>query len=365
MTTAYGKRLADAREVAELTQSALAPLLGVSQAFLSQVEKAERAFATELVAAAAQALKLPESFFRMRPTLLDVPVPTFRKSKQAKATDERRIVRLQREAARVFEWASQESGYFAAQLPDKWKTWSEADVAAALRKSQGISHDGPIPNMTRFLERLGFGVIHTLDVKPAAESAHSGISIPSSHVNRPLISTPTLYRGDAARFTLAHELAHHIWDQDSPIITSTRSPEEVRAHRFASALLLPPHVLRARVTEGLSLNGYLPIKADYGISVGAIIMAAKDARIVSPQRARSLQIQLNSRGWRKEEPVEVPNETPLLFKQALERTAGRERVQVETLTGLPASILTRWTGLEFADNVTSLAEFRRRRYSSS
>ena len=52
------------------------------------------------------------------------------------------------------------------------------------------------------------------------------------------------------------------------------------------------------MSESLNLHGYLPIKATYGISVGAIIMRARDLGILSADRARSLQIQLSSQGWR-------------------------------------------------------------------
>lgn len=163
------------------------------------------------------------------------------------------------------------------------------------------------------------------------------------------------------RFTLGHETAHHIWDQGltSPS-QSTRSAEERRAHAFAGALLLPLPVLKERITPTLNLNGYLPIKAEYGISVGAIIMAAKRAKILTPERARSLQIQLSSRGWRSEEPVQVAPEQPLLFRQALEKITGGSTSSMEALTGLPVEWFERWTGSTFLAPPVDLASWRRR-----
>lgn len=363
MTHPNGRRFLDARELMGLTQAALAAKLGVSQPTVSQIEKAERPLTADLVSRAAQATHLPESFFHIPPNPLDVCVPTFRKSSKAKTIDERRLVRLHREAARVFELASQQSGYHTARLPEDIHTLDEQAAAAAIRTHAGLGPTDPIPNMTRLLERLGFGVIANLDTNRMTVSiAHSGLSIPTTQSQRPLISTPHQYRGDAMRATLGHELGHHIWDQDvTAPSTSTRSPQERRAHTFASALLLPISILQERVTEGLNLNGYLPIKAEYGISVGAIIMSAKNNKIISPARARSLQIQLSARGWRTDEPVDVPAETPILFKQALERITHHDKHTAEALTGLPAPLLERWTNIRLNSTIIDFQTWRQQR----
>lgn len=102
-------------------------------------------------------------------------------------------------------------------------------------------------------------------------------------------------------------------------MTSTKHPIEKRAFKFGSAVLLPEQVVRERVSDTLTLHGYLPIKADYGISVGAIIIRARDLGVISADRARSLQIQLSSQGWRREEPVPVADERPVLLRQAIQK----------------------------------------------
>ena len=64
-------------------------------------------------------------------------------------------------------------------------------------------------------------------------------------------------------------------------------------------------MIRQRVTENLLLHGYMRIKADYGISIAAIIRRAKDLGVITAARYRSLSIQISSQGWRLNEPVEV------------------------------------------------------------
>lgn len=364
MSIPNGRRLLALRELHSITQTQMASTLGISQPSLSQIEKAERPLPAELMAHAADTYRVPPSFFLVPPTVLEISVATFRKSSAAKVSDERRIVRLYREAARAFSAVSQASGYHEFHAPAE-VTDSTAidDAASALRRLGGVASDAPILNMVRFLERLGIGVVTALDAPSTGDApTHSGISIPHPDVTRPLIALPTTGRGDAARFTLAHELAHLLWDQGTTgPSTSTRSPQEKRAHAFAGALLLPTEVLHQRVTDTLNLHGYLPIKAEYGISVGAIIMAAKRANIISADRARSLHIQLSSRGWRNNEPVHVAEERPLLFGQALARATTNPSRSAEDLTGLPTSLLERWTDTELLAPPVQLSAWRNRR----
>lgn len=367
MTAFNGQRLQALRELEGLTQSALAARLGTSQPAIAKIENAERPLRPELTAQACAEFAVPEAFFAVPPSLLDVSFPTFRKRSGARAADERRIVRLGREAARAFEAASLSSGYHEVSLPDDLPTMDPEAAAVALRTDSGIDADAPILNVTRFLERLGFGVVTLLEPRPSIEPpAHVGISIPTLSSTRPVIGLTAAMPGAVMRFTLAHELAHHIWDRSSSQTwSSTRSPEERRAHAFAGALLLPREVIEQRVTETLTLDAYLRIKADYGASVGAIIIRAQRLGCISPHRARSLQIQLSSRGWRRNEPVAAAVERPLLFSQALQRATNLVDHDIETLTGLPVALVHHWIDYQQPPQpvapVLDIAQWRERR----
>ena len=131
--------------------------------------------------------------------------------------------------------------------------------------------------------------------------------------------TPTT-AGDRQRFTIAHELGHlklhryrHVDDERS------REKEE---HRFAGAFLYPREVAEVDISKSLSLNGYARIKARWGIAIQALIQRGRDLRLISPDRHRSLMIQVLSRGWRKHEPVEVGIEEPLLLWRVLSSIYG-------------------------------------------
>lgn len=319
-----GQRLDALRNIHGLTQAELASRLGVSQSFLSHVTRGARPMPAAMAVDACREFMLPATFFTVHPTAPDLGQPTFRKNSRATARDENRIVGLYDEAARLFRGVSEASGYRRGDLPDPADYAHDAElVAEAMRDAVGLGAEDPVPNATRALERLGIGVVDNLDGLDEESRGHTAVSRPSQHNDRPLIALVADVPGAVKRLTLLHEAGHLIFDRELPApIRSSRSPEEKRAYRFAGAFLLPERVVRARVSQSLNLHGYLPIKADYGISVAAIIIRARDLDVITADRARSLQIQLSSQGWRHSEPVAVADEKPLLLGQALRQAYG-------------------------------------------
>lgn len=336
-----GERLVVLRDLRGLTQTDLAEELDVSQGFISHVEKGSRPLPESVAADASAKFRVPLTFFSVGPGPTDLGEHTFRKKSRASTRDERRVKTLFNEAARVFFDTSILSGFKAFDLP---ASSDPEECAEALRAEAGLGPEDPVKNVTRLIERRGIGVITQLD-EPAADVAdHVGISRPAKVNNRPLIAITHHLPGAVQRLTLGHELGHLIFDQDLPApITSIRSPEEVRAFRFGSALLMPERAARRHLSPTLSLHGYLRVKAQYGMSVGALAHRAKDLGIITPERYRSLNIQMSSQGWRTHEPVEVAAEEPRLLAQTLRQALGPDRLgtYVEKL-GLDPTALSRW-----------------------
>ncbi|MDR2381414.1 MAG: ImmA/IrrE family metallo-endopeptidase [Bifidobacteriaceae bacterium] len=268
----------------------------------------------------------------------------------------------------MFARVSEESGYRESLLPDPGEFDGDTVLAAeAVRQVGGISADGPVPNVTRLMERLGVGVLAPLEPGVADEKDHVSMSRPADAKERPLVAMVAACPGDRARLSLAHELGHLIFDRSrAKPIPSTRSPEEKRAYDFASALLVPDAVMRQTVSEALTLHGYLPLKAKYGVSVAALILRARRLGLISEDRARSLHIQRSSQGWRRNEPVPVKNEKTTLLEQCYARAfPGRNNVQVSEATGIMVSLLDDWLpATAVTAVVSSLAEWRARRGGS-
>lgn len=341
-----GQRLTTLRNIYGLTQRDLATRLGVTQSFLSHVTHGARPMPAALVVDACEKFGLPAAFFTVQPTPAELGHVTFRKNSRASARDEARVVGLYGEAARLFYGVSEASGYRAAALPDAADYNHDAErVAEAMRAAAGLGPQDPVPNATRAIERFGIGVVDNLLHLGEEARGHTAVSRPSRYNDRPLVALVAELPGAVKRLTLLHEAGHLIFDRDLPgPVPSTRSPEERRAYKFAGAFLLPQVVVHTRVSESLNLHGYLPIKADYGISVGAIIMRARDLRVISADRARSLQIQLSSQGWRTEEPVPVADEKPLLLGQAIRKVYGKQAIaRAAHATGTAPTWINEWT----------------------
>lgn len=340
-----GARLLALRHMERLTQTDLAIELGVSQAFVSHVEKGLKALPWEVATTAAAQYGLPLEFFTAPPSLTDAGFATFRKSSRATVQDENEVVATFGEAARLFQHASEASGYHALGLEDAREDDVEA-TAQSVRGILGLGDDAAILNATRSVERLGVGVVHDLTPVPEDRHDHAGLSRPNPFVDRPLIATLGPLPGAVARMTVLHELAHLIFDRDrTTAIRGTRALEEKRAFRFAGAMLLPAHIVRRRVTESLTLHGYLPLKAEYGISVGAIIVRAAELGVISRERKRTLMIQMSSNGWRRQEPVPVAHEQAILLRQATVRGVGTTVRSVAHTLGIRFTDVARWTGL--------------------
>lgn len=176
-----GARLVTLRQVEGLTQAALAQKLGVTQAFISHVEKGMKALPRELAASAADKYDLPLEFFTAPPSLTDQGFATFRKSSKATVRDENRVVATFGDAARLFDVVSEASGYRVADLAAA-RDVDEEITARNVRWMLGLGEDEPLLNATRAVERLGVGVIHDLVSLPetSATTLASPARTPSS-----------------------------------------------------------------------------------------------------------------------------------------------------------------------------------------
>jgi transcriptional regulator with XRE-family HTH domain len=275
-TDLRGECLVALREIEGITQAELARTLGVTSAALTHVVKGDRPFPEAWARAASQAYAVPIEFFAVAPTPADSGVLTYKKKSTARVRDEKRVDRLYSEAARLFRHASTTSGFHPSHLPDPSGSNNDPELLAAeVRRLAGVGPTDPIPNVIRLCERLGVGVVDDLDPLADDDARHSGASRPSLMEDRPLIALTSDHSAAYKRFLVAHELFHLIADRDlDRPLTSTRDPRERRADRFAAALLLPRDVAKQRLTDSMTLHGFLRVKADYGIEVKGLIHRA-------------------------------------------------------------------------------------------
>lgn len=140
--------------------------------------------------------------------------------------------------------------------------------------------DGKLPvNPLVIAERMGIEV-----------RASSPLAIESGHYRYrdgfPLITYNPNEAPVRQRFTLAHEIGHHVHgDIDAPRDTSeqfnsrSRDPREVAANRFAAALLMPAALVKHLVREK-RIADLARLAKSFGVSTAAMEFRLKDIGLI-------------------------------------------------------------------------------------
>lgn len=318
-----GARLTDLRELLQLTQKELAEKAGIPQSTISSVERCDREPSAAMLAVVCAAVRMPLSFFDFPSTPTDPAAVHFRKTSAAGVKATKAALRYFEELQRITGRLMEESRRAPIKMEPVSGAITGADIeraAADARSELGLPPDQPVKHVMRAAERAGAAVapLVRLGSDHPAFDGHSGMS------RLTLTSALVMYTphtaGDRQRFTVSHELGHlklHV----ARVVSDQRTREK-EAHRFAGAFLYPQAVAKRDISESLSLNGYARIKAAWGIAIQALIQRGRDLGLISTQRHRSLMIQLSSRGWRKNEPVEVGVEHPILLWRMLSSVYG-------------------------------------------
>jgi Zn-dependent peptidase ImmA (M78 family)/DNA-binding XRE family transcriptional regulator len=337
-----GERIRSARILYGFSQEELAKAVGVSQTLLSKVESGRRAAGQDLILGVSKATGLPASFFHVTPPELPLDSLRFRKNVTAPATETHRAEELFKEAFRIISSLLAEAKYPTPDLP-----LATGDVDAEMiekladqtREALQVGPDGPVPHVTRILERAGIAVTPLMlpsfgedDDQPPV--GHFGMSYWPGPFAHGLVGY-FAGTGDRERFTLAHELGHIVLHSRRRVVPDS----EAEAHHFAGAFLVPNGRMREAFRSGdLDLDDYEQMKATWGVSIQALIMRAAFLGVISSDRKTSLFKQLTWRGWRKREPVKVHNEEPLLIWKIFKLKHGGY-AQAEDKLALPPVVL--------------------------
>lgn len=319
-----GLRLANLRELLELTQKELADKTGFPQSTISHVELGDRDLSPALKVAVCGATRTPLSFFDFPASSAEPAEVHFRKLAGAGVKATRAAVRHFEELQRITGLLITASG--RKPMSDLTSVTTRVtgpdieEIAAETREELGIAREGPVKHVMRAIERAGVAAapLVRLGAEHPAFDGHSGMSraVPQSA----LVMYAPMSAGDRQRFTVAHELGHLKLHRHTTV--GDQRAAEKEAHRFAGAFLYPRSAAEADISESLNLNGYARIKARWGVAIQALIQRGRDLGLISTDRHRSLMIQVSSRGWRKHEPVEVDVEHPILLWRMLSSVYG-------------------------------------------
>ncbi|WP_425551205.1 helix-turn-helix domain-containing protein [Actinoallomurus vinaceus] len=338
-----GERIRSLRHLLGLSQEQLAAAANIGQSRLSEIENGRLDASNEILERIARATGTPLSFFEIIPP--DIPLGTlrFRKYATARRTEEKRIKALYDEAYRITADLLVRAGYDGPDLPMVSGDASSNDIenlAGQAREALQIGGDGPIRHLTRACERAGIAVV-PLTLPGEEDEAHAvghfGVSYWPARHEPAVIGYFTGGPGDRQRFTIGHELGHLVLHSRR----RTAEDPENEANLFAGALLLPRDRAVEVFSGSVTLSHLARMKAIWGLSIQALIMRGSHLGFIDEQRKTSLFRQLGARGWKKNEPVPVHPEEPLLVRKMLDSTYGPyvSEPQIADRVGLSAMVL--------------------------
>lgn len=333
-----------AREARELTQSALAKQLGITQGTLSKIEGGIMACPPDVLSKVSQALDFPEDFFQVAEQIHGVGTEAhhcmYRRRASVTAKTLKRIEAeiniLRINLSRLLEAAEVQTAARIPSMPVEDYSNDPVEVARALRVYWQMP-SGPVDNLIMLIERAGGIVIpHDFGADNVDATSIRVQGLPPLFFYNPHMT------GDRLRFTLAHELGHIVMHEiPHPAI-------ENEADAFAAEFLMPAREIGPQL-RNLTLAKAAQMKPYWKVSMAAIAYRAKTLGRLTEAQFRYLFYQLGAGNMRKREPasLDVPIERPSIQDELLtffKKELGYSTPDMTRLFRLSATEFNRYYG---------------------
>jgi Zn-dependent peptidase ImmA (M78 family)/DNA-binding XRE family transcriptional regulator len=317
VTSANARMITLVRESKAMSQSELAAAAGITQGYLSKAENGLTELNGDRLRAVAEALGCP-------PQLLTNDDP--QRGMEVSCMFHRRRRRRSRmtvAATRKIEALSHFTRITVDSLlggvdvgTDIELTRMDIDdyegdpeLVAKTARSLWRIPSGPIDNLHALLDNLGV-IIVIREFDSVAQDAFS--TWPKGKA--PLMIVRSGMSADRERFTIAHELGHmlmHVFPNDD---------QEQQADAFAAEFLAPGEELRPLLDKLTTrdFNRLMGLKAQWRISIAALIQRAKALGVITDRQFREFRIKLSQLGWNTVEPIDIPQHRATLLDSILE-----------------------------------------------
>jgi Zn-dependent peptidase ImmA (M78 family)/transcriptional regulator with XRE-family HTH domain len=356
------ERLVEARDSRGLTQVALADLINRTSSSISRWEAGNQSPEPEALEILARALNLPITFFlRPQPPYGDNPMFFRSMASTTQALRRRTCGRLhwaEEISLALQEWLDLPSVSVPRLDAADYREIGEADIEGIAAECRSLWNlgTGPIADVLLVMENAGICVVK----EEVGSVAMDGLSHWSNADHRPYVliaaDKDTCAR---SRLDAAHELGHlvlHARIREKTLADAAAFKEvERQAFLFAGAFLLPGESFAAEVWSP-TLNGFLPLKERWKVSLGAMIKRCRTLGMINDEYEQRLWKHYSARGWRRAEPLDdtIPVESPRLLSRSVrllidENVRTREQLlddfrlpasDVESLCGLPRGYMT-------------------------
>lgn len=320
------RRLKKARLLRGLTITELAVQIDRSKQVLSKYEKGTKTPSFETLISIAHALKFPRTYFYQN-DIEAISSETFFRS--AITTPKKELTKMSYKLDLFIDLFRVLDDYItfpSLDLPEVKEYDSPEQAARELREYWGIGNL-PIVNMVELIEAKG--IITT--------------SFPTNFRKVDAFSRSTMI-GDTDRyfivlgndkqvavrrnFDAAHEIGHRLLHANYVDFEELENEEykeiEKEAHRFAAEFLLPEEAFRRDVVSPTDLAQYVDLKKYWNVSIQAMLMRAKNLKIITMDQYQNLYKRVSANGWRKSEPLDdmLPLPEPQLIRKSIDLLIG-------------------------------------------
>jgi Zn-dependent peptidase ImmA (M78 family)/DNA-binding XRE family transcriptional regulator len=301
------QRLILGRKRRKMTARALAGAINVSPITISRLENGANEPDDATVDALAAALHFPRPFFFAEEIdELQADAASFRSLSSMSARERDAALAAGAIAYLFHDWVAERFNLPASDMPDVREDASPDAAARVVRAQWGLGEQ-PISNMVRLLESKGVRVFSL------CEDTKNVDAFSCWRGEQPFIFLNTFKSTERSRFDAAHELGHLVLHRHGAPQDSRQAENE--ADKFASAFLMPADDVVSRVRYVSGVDCLVSDKRRWGVSVAALNYRLHKLGIVSEWQNRSLNVELSSRGYRRQEPNGLPPEASALWPQ--------------------------------------------------
>lgn len=311
------QRLILGRKRRKLTARALATAIGVSPITISRLENGANEPEDETIEAIAAALSFPKTFF-FGEDLDELPAEaaSFRSLSSMTAKERDAALSAGVIAYMLHDWVAERFNLPLCEVPYLGGEAGPESAAQIVRATWGLGQ-APVSNMVKLLESKGVRVFSlSEDTKNVDAFSCWRDCVPFVFLN-------TFKSTERSRFDAAHELGHLVMHKHGAPQDSREAESE--ADRFASAFLMPADDVLSRIRSVPDLDSLIQAKKRWGVSVAALAYRLHKLGITREWQNRSLNVEMSSRGYRRQEPEGLEPEASALWPQVFS-TLWRERV---------------------------------------
>jgi Zn-dependent peptidase ImmA (M78 family)/DNA-binding XRE family transcriptional regulator len=316
-----------ARQSRGLTQVELGVKSGVSQSKLSKFENGLLRVGADDLGRLAVALKYPPEFFALTDKVYGFGSACNynRRRTSVGSKDLYRMLadlnvtrmRMTRLLRGVEIEAANE--FFNAD-PDEYER--DIERIAALTRAHWNLPMGPVANLIGAIESAG-GMVFKVSFGTLKIDALSQWA-PGSP---PIIFVNSEIPADRARHSIAHELGHLVMHQHP-------YPDmEKEADRFAAEFLLPAREIESELSS-LSMPKLADLKLRWRVAMQSLIYRARTLGKISEKEYSGWFRGFSQRGYRRNEPVTIPDESPSLVFEVVESVRQAGALSLEDLARL-------------------------------